>query len=166
MDQTLPPDEAAAALGLVSSSRSQLADRLVTPGWYHPAFALLGATAVLGYGTGSRVLGALGVVVFTAGAGVLIGAYRRLTGVWVSGHRAGPAKRYAVAGGLVLGIGMLASLGARAQTGGLLPSALLAVAVAVLLVLLGRRYDVVLRADLRAGAGPSTSATPSPSPSP
>ena len=162
MDQTLPPDEAAAALGLVSSSRAQLADRLVTPWWYHPTFGLLAATAVSGYGSGSNLLGALGVLVFTVGAVVLVSTYKRITGVWVSGHRPGPAKRYAVAAGLVLGIGMLASVGARALTGGLLPSVLLAVAVAALLVVLGRRYDDVLRADLRAVSRPSASTTTSP----
>ena len=156
MDQTLPPDDAAAALGLVSASRARLADRLVTPWWYHPALGLLGGVAVLGHGSGSTALRLLGLVVFAVGCGVLVGSYRRLTGAWANGYRPGPARRYAVAGGLVLGGGIAASAASRAATDSLVAPAALALAVLLATVVLGRRYDDVLRADLRADveAGP------------
>ena len=103
------------------------------------------------WGTGRAhcVLRLLGAGVLAVGAGRphpgLSRAHRRL------GQRApaGPARRYAVALGVVLGAGMLASLGQRALTGSLLPSVLLAVAVVPATVWLGNRYDDALRADLR-----------------
>jgi small ligand-binding sensory domain FIST len=112
------PHEAAAALESIGESRAEVADRLVTPVWYHPVLGLL-AGGLIASAEAHRwwvVLSAL--VVYAVGCAVLVSSYRKLTGIWVSGLRRGPAGRvslwlmaglYAVAGLaalLDLGVGL------------------------------------------------------------
>ena len=48
--------DAAAALDLVAASRAALADRLVTPWWYHPALGVLvGGLVGVWYARGGRL---------------------------------------------------------------------------------------------------------------
>ncbi len=149
-DAALLPAGAAAALGLVQSSRADLADRLVTPRWYHPVLGLLAGGLVLGYAS-DRLLVRYGALAgFLLGTLLLVQAYRRLTGVWVSGYHPGPARRWAVALGVTLGALLLVSLGLRALTGTLAWSVVPAVVVVPLTVVLGGRYDRALCAGLRA----------------
>ena len=40
---SMTPGEAAGSLSAIDGSRSWLADRVIAPAWYHPAFGLLAA---------------------------------------------------------------------------------------------------------------------------
>ncbi|WP_299058121.1 hypothetical protein [uncultured Nocardioides sp.] len=141
-------EEARAALSGLDGDSARLAERVVTPWWYHPVLGAVVAgvalSSTLPPSATAAVIALCVVVLF-----LLPVAYRRRYGVWVS-EPAGPRSRRVhtvllaiilacVVGGFLLG--MLGVVWA------LVPAGVLFVAV----VLLGRRYDVALRADL---AGP------------
>lgn len=144
--------QARAALAAVTNARSALADRLVTPWWYHPVLGACVAVIVLLLG---GVLGAVGTALLVfpiIGMGALASTYRRLTGVDLLGNPVGHGSRtlgllvvlvagyvIAVAGSFILG---------RQQGISWIPWLLAGLAL-VCTVLVGRAYDTALRAELR-----------------
>jgi hypothetical protein len=83
-------ETAAAQLAALQVARAQMADRVVPPRWYDPAlgvvvFLLLSAVSLRD--AGWVYFATLAVAV--AGLWALVTAYRRITGVWVSGLRPG-----------------------------------------------------------------------------
>ena len=139
-------------LAVIADTRAAVADRLITPWWYHPILGLLLAGYVVAISLGSTVVKAVAVVLFVVACGALARTYRRLTGVWISGFEAGRAGRWAKGlGGLVAVVTLTAW--ATAYWANLTwPVWCLAVAAFVGTVVLGRRFDTALRAQLRAGA--------------
>jgi hypothetical protein len=139
-------------LDLIASARAAVADRLVTPAWYHPILGLLVAGYIVALSLGGTVVRSLAIVLFITACGALAGAYRRRTGVWVSGFKAGRASRWAVALGLLIGgltmTGLFIGFGWFGSTGLVW---LLAAVGFVATIVLGRRFDVALRSQLRAG---------------
>lgn len=132
-----------------TTTRGELADRLVTPWWYHPVLAAAVAFLTLSWTTGKGVVVLAAVAVYGTALVVLPRLYRRTTGVWVTGLPQRRARRWgrrlgwACAGAVFLGIVSSVStalwpLGVGA-----------AVAVSVLVPVLGRRFDEELRAELR-----------------
>jgi len=75
-------DEARAQLGALAEGRAALADRVVTPWWYHPALAVL--VAIFLASQGAQQWWVIGFAIYCAGLVGLVTAYRNLTGVWVS----------------------------------------------------------------------------------
>jgi len=138
-----------AALESIAEARAAVADRLVTPWWYHPILGVLLGLYLVAVSYGGPALRVVAVAVLLAGLGLLTRAYRRLTGVWISGLEAGRASRWAWAMGGAIGVCMAAGF-ALAATGS--PAWLvcgLGGVVAVAVVVFGRRFDTVLRAELR-----------------
>lgn len=147
-----PDAEAArAALSGLDGDNVRLAERVVTPWWYHPVLGAVVAgvalSSALPTSATAAVIALCVVVLF-----LLPVVYRRRYGVWVS-EPAGPRSRRVylvllaiivagVVGGFLLG--MLGVVWA------LVPAGVLFAAV----VLLGRRYDVALRADLAVASNP------------
>ncbi len=144
-------DEARAGLAAVVAQREDLATRLVTPWWYHPALGLLEAVLVLCMASGSTLLMFGGLAVFGAGAGLLVLSYQRLTGLWVSGFRRGPAGRIAGALGALVGASLLAAAFAAQAEAPFWVAVLAAGVVFVGTIVLGRAFDRALRAELRNG---------------
>ncbi|MFI7454276.1 hypothetical protein ACIBQX_42770 [Nonomuraea sp. NPDC049714] len=142
----------AESLSLVAEARAALADRLITPWWYHPGFGLLIAGFVLAVGLGDTVVKVGGGVLLIAGCDALISAYRHVTGVWVAGPEAGPAGRWVAALGGLTVLSAVAAFGIGALTGLRWPVWCLAVAGFAATIALSRRFDIALRAHLRAGA--------------
>lgn len=145
------PHQAAAALESIGESRAQVADRLVTPVWYHPMLGVLAGGLIASAEARRWWVFLSALVVYAVGCGVLVSSYRKLTGLWVSGRRRGPAGRvsmwlvaalYAVAGLAAL---FDLALGVR---GAFVAGGVVAVG---LVVVLGRRFDEALRSELRAG---------------
>jgi hypothetical protein len=144
--------EAGTALLAVQQQRSAIADRLVTPWWYHPCLGGLVGVLIAVQVTHSPVATAITTGVVVTGMAVLASSYQRLTGVWVSGYRRGPAGRITLA--------LAASYLVLVLVGGFLDYVLgqrlafvAAGAVAAgLTVVLGRRFDEALREELRAGS--------------
>lgn len=81
-------DETASMLAEVRAANAELSRRAVAPLWYHPALGLLcgGAVAIHAAPIGARLVYMLA---FGLGLILLVKAYRRKTGLWVSGFRRG-----------------------------------------------------------------------------
>lgn len=127
------PYDPAAALADVDAARRSVADRLITPWWYHPALGVILAAIMLVAALDLHNLVRLPVALAGAvGIGLLIGAYQRTTGLWVDLRNLGPT-----------------------ATDRALPAwlAVLLAAVAVIAtIVLGRRVDDAMRAEIRSGA--------------
>jgi hypothetical protein len=143
-------DDAVRALATVELTRAQMADRLVTPAWYHPTLGLLAGGLIASGELHNLFLFLAALLVYAVGCGVLVSSYRRLTGVWVSGLRRGPAGRVSV---LLIGtLYVIAGLSALCGLALGLPGAFVVggAAAFVAVVVLGRRFDEALRGELRA----------------
>jgi hypothetical protein len=151
MESQLSPQEAQAALAAVERSRSDIADRLYTPWWYHPVLGVLvgGLITVALAGLGFTVLIPV-LIAYAAGLAALVTVYRRKAGVWVYSHEGGPKSRRSVHrfGAAMLGVVII---GAAFAIGMELVWAAPAtgLVVAVSLAIWGRHFDKVLRAELR-----------------
>lgn len=146
-------NEAAANLAVIAQARAAVADRLITPWWYHPVFGLLLAGYVLGVSLGTTPVRLIVALLFMAACLALAVAYRKLTGVWVSGLDAGGrAGWWAKALGVFLGVVAGAGWAVTHWTDLTWPAYCLAAVALAGGVVLGRRFDAALRAQLRAGA--------------
>jgi hypothetical protein len=143
---------AAERLAAINHARAAVADRLVTPWWYHPALGVLLSGYVVGVSFGSTGIKLASGVLFAAAVLALGNVYRRRTGVWVSGFDAGRASRWAIALGALIGVVVLTAWATTSYTDHRWPVWVLAVAGFVGTVVIGRRFDSALRAQLRAAA--------------
>jgi hypothetical protein len=134
----------------VNSPTQHVADRLATPVWFHPVLGLLAGGLIASAELRSLPVFLAVLLVYSVGCVVLMSAYRRLTGVWVSGLRRGPAGRVSLQ--LVGVLYVIAGLATVLGLGLGLPGAFVAggAAAAVAVVVLGRRFDDTLRAEQRA----------------
>lgn len=150
--------DAHTALADVGSARESVAARLVTPWWYHPALGLIiGAivvTAALDLHNAIRLPVALGGAV---GIGLLVGAYQRLTGLWVDMRNLGRGSRawwlaYAVLVVVLVGTSLIPTFSGTALPPWL--AALMGAAAVIGTIVLGRRVDATMREEIRTGAAP------------
>ena len=147
------------ALADVAAARSSVADRLITPWWYHPALGVILAALVL--------VGALDLhnavrvhvaVACAASIGLLVSAYQRVTGLWVDIRNLGPVSSrwwfaYLAMVVVVVGISLVPSFTDRGLPGW--TTALLVVVILVGTIVLGRGMDAAMRAEIRSGAAPT-----------
>ena len=143
------PRDESDPLAAVAAARRAAADRLVTPWWYHPILGGLTVVMMMTVALGEDLTMLVGPAVFFVGIALLVLAYRRQTGVWVGGLDSPAAAPLAAVVGVVVGAGLVVSIsmGVLGVPAGFIWA--LAAAVFVTIVVLGRRYDEVLRADLR-----------------
>jgi hypothetical protein len=133
----------------IHAGRAAAADRLVTPGWYHPALGILLGGYIIALVLGSPNVRLVAVAVFLVGLFGLMRAYKRLTGVWISGFDAGRASRWAYAMGAAVAIAIgLAFLG-HAVFDAAWPVIVAAALAAASVIVLGNRFDNALREQLR-----------------
>jgi len=145
-DTPTSADDALASIEAVNQAQADLADRLITPWWYHPSLGLIEALLVVSMGlpTWWR-LGA--IVVAMAGLGALVRAYARLTGLGMSWQYSRLARGWVIALLLIV-VGALVVVLVVGQP---LVTAVAAVVVFVATVVLGRRADCAVRDRLRHG---------------
>jgi ABC-type iron transport system FetAB permease component len=139
-------DDAVAQLAALQADRAALADRVVQPWWYDVALGLLLFGFVASYAFDSLWVTIPALVVFCAGLGALVQAYKRITGVWV----AIDSKTMAVWCAIYLPVLAAAFVLAEGfdQHWVMVPAgAVLGVAVTVL----GRRWGRAYAAELRSG---------------
>lgn len=147
----LTADEARAALTDLGTDGARLAQRMVTPWWYHPALGVIVAVVVAAQslrGSASAIVVALAVIAIPA----LLAAYRRRYGVSTTSP-VGPRSRrllLTMLGILLLAMaaGVVVKLSGSSPEWVLVPAALAGVAT----VLLGRRYDDALRGEVARSA--------------
>ena len=151
MESRLNPEEAQAALAAVEQSRSDIADRLYTPWWYHPVLGVLvGALADVAL-SGVHIASLIGVLaLYAAGLVALVTVYRRKAKVWVNGYDGGPKSRLSLmrmtAAVLVIVIlGAAFSIGMEIRWTAIVTG----VVAAAVITVWGRHFDQVLRAELR-----------------
>jgi hypothetical protein len=148
LDAAFGPEDALAA---VNAGRTAVADRLVTPWWYHPILGVLLGGMVAASALQSSVAGGVAWALCGGGLAVLAGTYRRMTGVGLDSWHGLPPNRWYLAtvavffGALALGLA-LDELGW--WWGTLLAGALVVPAV----VVLGRKGDELMRDRLRTPA--------------
>lgn len=140
-----------AALDAIGRARADVADKLITPWWYHPVLGLLAAGFVLLYAFGNVIALIAGIALYFAGIGFLIASYRKMTGLQVNGLRPGKASRWAW--GLVglFVAGTLAGVVFARFFEVSWPAWLAAGVLFTAVIVLGRGYDAALRAELREG---------------
>ncbi len=148
------PDE---ALADVEASRVAIADRVVTPWWYHPALGIIQASLVLNIAFAKGVVSVLLTLLAVAGIGVLVRVYTSRYGLWLGPDQLGPRSRRVfraivavTVAGLALGI---------AHTVGAAPSWVAILGAGITLVgttVLGPRLDERWRDEVRAGFIPHT----------
>jgi hypothetical protein len=80
MDRT----EAAAQLAALRADRVALAERAVAPWWYDATLGLLLFAFLSSYAFDSLWVTFPALVVFLVGLGLLVAAYKRITGIWVN----------------------------------------------------------------------------------
>jgi hypothetical protein len=76
-------DTAVAQLAALQADRAALADRVVPPWWYDVTLGLLLFAFLASYAFDSLWVTFPALVLFGAGLGALVSAYRRITGIWV-----------------------------------------------------------------------------------
>ncbi|WP_454042708.1 hypothetical protein [Cellulosimicrobium sp. Marseille-Q8652] len=146
------PAEARDALADLGADDARLADRLVTPRWYHPLLGAIVALIVCTQALPSPASVAfVPVGIFALPALVLV--YRRRYGLWI-GQPAGPRSKrilgtMAVLCLLCFGAAMVVKFTPVGYAWVLLPAAIGFAAC----VALGRRYDDAVRAELRGAVG-------------
>lgn len=147
--------EARATLAALHTDATQLAERLVTPWWYHPVLGVMVAAAIIAQSL-PRATSMVVIVMVLIGIPFLIRAYTSRYKVWMS-EPAGPRSRRMLL--LLLGtLAVLMASGVLMKIAGLSPWWVLLPAVLGLVatVWLGRRYDAVLRAEISASSHPSS----------
>ncbi|MEV4349663.1 hypothetical protein AB0J83_34830 [Actinoplanes sp. NPDC049596] len=145
-------NDAAVQLAAISDARSSLADRLVTPVWYHPALGLALAADVVAISLGNTGVKLAGGVLFVLAALWLANTYRQQTGILVTGPGTGRARRWAFAMGALIGAVLLTAWATGEYAEARWPIPVLAVIAFAGIVVLGRRYDAALRAQLRSAS--------------
>ena len=139
-------DAAAAQLAALDADRAALADRVLQPWWYDVLLGLLLFGFLSSYAFDSLWVTFPALVVFFAGLGALVAAYKRISGVWGS-----PGPRVvALWGVLVLLVLVPAFVLAEGfdQHWVMVPAgAVLGVAVGVLSRLWGRAWVAELRGE-------------------
>jgi hypothetical protein len=141
--------EAASALSAIGGSRSWLAERVIAPAWYHPAFGLLAGGVIAEGEIRSWALFAWSVVAYTAGCGALGWWNQRRVGLTMNYYDACTRAVFAAHVLALSGLAVIACwLGLdRGVHGAFLAAGVLAVP---LTVVFGHWTDRLLRARLQA----------------
>jgi ABC-type iron transport system FetAB permease component len=140
-------DAAAAQLAALQADRAALADRVLQPWWYDVCLGLLLFGFLASYAFDSHGVTIAVLVVFLAGLGALVAAYKRITGVWVNVDR--PAMLvWGVMVLVVLVPALVLSEGFDQHWAMVVAGAVLGVAVAVMSRRWGRAYAAELRGEL------------------
>ncbi|MGY1694852.1 MULTISPECIES: hypothetical protein [unclassified Geodermatophilus] len=143
----LDRDAAAAQLDTLRADRAALADRVLQPWWYDVALGLLLFGFLSSYALDSLWVTFPALLLFGAGLGALVSAYRRRTGVWVT--TGGPAlTAWGAMVLLVLVPALVLSEGFGRHGAMVVAGAVLGIAVGVLSRVWGRRWVAELRRGL------------------
>jgi hypothetical protein len=144
--------EAARMLAEVEAANAELARRAVAPLWYHPALGLLMGGMVAVQGAPLPFIGVY-YAAFGIGLVLLIAAYRRRTGLWVSGYRPGRTRVVAFGLAATVALTLLGALWLQRTAGVAWALPLAGGVVAVITTVGGFVWEAAFRRDLREGGG-------------
>lgn len=143
-------EDALRMLAEVEAANTDLAERAKAPTWYHPALGLLigGMVAVQGLPTAGKIAAYL---VFAAGLSLLMRAYKRHTGMWVNGYRAGRTRWVAVGLAAITTLCVLMAVWLDRERGLTYAPLAFGAIAAVIVTIGGFVWEAAFRADLRDG---------------
>jgi branched-subunit amino acid transport protein len=134
-------------LELIAAANRQMAERAKAPGWYHWALgALMGGLAAILDAPVTWMLAYY--VVFGVGIALLVRAYRKHTGMWIPGYRAGRTRWVAFSGAALIAAIMLGSVWVRRELGFEGAGIVAGVLVAALVTAKGYIWEKAYRRDL------------------
>ncbi|MEH0197735.1 hypothetical protein V7S57_21195 [Caulobacter sp. CCNWLY153] len=147
---SIDPAEAARMLAEVEAANADLARRARAPIWYHPALGLLtgGLVAVQGQAV-PLMLGAY--LVFVVGLLLLVRAYKRRTGLWINGYRAGRTRWVSVVLAVLTALSVLGSAWLTREHGLAAGPLVVGAVIAVIVTIGGFVWEAAFRRDLRDG---------------
>ena len=145
-------EDALRMLAEVEAANADLAERAKAPTWYHPALGLLvgGVVAVQGQSI-PLVVAYYGV--FVAGLLLLVRAYKRYTGMWINGYRAGRTRWVAIGLAALTTLSMLIAVWLQRDRGLALAPLVFGGLLALIVTIGGFVWEAAFRADLRDGTG-------------
>lgn len=143
-------EDALRMLAEVKAANADMAERAKAPTWYHRALGLLmgGLVAVQGQPIPAMVAY---YAVFLGGLALLVRAYKRHTGLWVNGYRAGRTRWVAVGLAVMTVLAQLISVWLVRERGLTLAPFVFGGLVAVVVTIGGYVWQAAFRADLRDG---------------
>lgn len=137
-------------LAEVQAAKAELARRAVAPIWYHPALGLLIGGLVAVQGARLSFIGAY-YAAFSIGLILLVAAYKKHTGLWVSGYRSGRTRVVAIALAVTVTLIMLGSLWLQRSAGATWAMPVGGAMTAVIITAGGFVWEAAFRRDLRDG---------------
>jgi hypothetical protein len=143
-------EDAARMLAEIQAAHTELARRARAPRWYYPLLGLLagGYIAVQAAPSAARLVY---LAVFLVAIGLMIPAYRRKTGLWINGWRAGRT-RWVSAAWLALFLGGLVAAMLLEERQGVHGAYLVVgAATAIVTTAYGFVWEAAFRRDLRDG---------------
>lgn len=139
-----------AALDLISDANRKLAQRAKAPGWYHYAKGLLvGGLLAVQAAPIPWVIGFY--VLYLVGLGLLVRAYRRKTGMWIPGYRAGRTRWVAFGLAALLAVIFLGAIVIHRRTGSEAIYFAGGAVLAVMVTIGGYVWEAAFRRDLGVG---------------
>ncbi len=139
------------SLAMIHEARVAAAARFVTPWWYHPVLGLILGCYLVVWTLSGTLLRLVATIVLLGCVSVLVQVYKRITGVWVNGMKAGRASRWAYLLGGVYVLALVGSILVHSTTDMVWPVIASGVVLLLGTVLIGRQFDEAFRAQLREG---------------
>lgn len=143
-------EDALRMLAEVEAANADLAKRAKAPLWYHPALGLLIGALIAVQGQPTPILLAF-YAAYIAGLALLVRAYKRHTGLWISGYRAGRTRWVALGLAALTTIGGVIAVWLLRERGLTSAPLVFGAIVAVIVTIGGFVWEAAFRADLRDG---------------
>jgi ascorbate-specific PTS system EIIC-type component UlaA len=141
-----------AALALAEGIRERMAARATTPAWYAPLYGLFSGLFVAGVGL-PQPLGIVIIAFALVALGLLYYRWTQLSGLIVTGYRAGATRAIAAALTFAL-VGLaLASLALRVRLGLVWGPLVCGLVAGLIAAFASAAWDRAWRADIRRGGG-------------
>lgn len=145
-------EDALRMLAEVEAANAALAERAKAPVWYHPALGLLMGGLIAVQGQPISIMLAF-YAAYALGLVLLMRAYKRHTGLWINGYRAGRTRWIAVGLAALSSVMGLISIWLFRERGLAVAPFIFGAIVAVIVTIGGFVWEAAFRADLRDGRG-------------